>query len=170
MSGWDSYRAVYGAELRAAALEFTGHGWPVAEESPSTLLVMTGLVLDILEVPAAVGRGICGRLRAADVVVPVAATPTGSWWYPVSAGAELPDALRAAPGVVLHGAGDAIAVPPSQEPAGWVHWRVAPALCGYRVAAADLLFSAATLALRTDTDDRAGAQRPDVVGVGMRSR
>lgn len=170
MPGWDSYRTVYGAELRAAAREFTDHGWPVVEESPSTLLVVTGRTLDILEVPAAVGHGICARLRAADVLVPVAATTTGSWWYPVSAGAELPTALRGAAGVVLHGAGDAVAAPPSEVPDGWVHWRVSPALCGYRVPAADLIFSAAALALRADTSTHPGAQRPaGAVAVGVRS-
>lgn len=171
MSGWDSYRAVHGAELRAAAREFTDHGWSVVEQSPSTLLVVTGRALDVLEVPAAVGHGICAHLRSADVVVPVAATPSGSWWYPVSAGAELPDALRAEPGVVMHGAGDAVAAPPSRVPDGWVHWRVAPALCGYRVPAADLIFSAAALALRPDGDEHPGTQRPaGGVTVGMRSR
>jgi len=168
MSGWDSYRAVYGAELRAAAREFEDHGWLVAEEAPGTLLLLTGRALDVLEVPAAIGRGICRSLRDADVVAPVAATPTGSWWYPVTAGSELPAALIGVPGVVLHGAGDAVAAPPSQVPDGWVHWRVAPALCGYRLPPADLVFSAAALALRSDVDAQPGAQRPTAVAVGTR--
>jgi hypothetical protein len=96
MPGWNSYRAVYGAELRAAAREFTDHGWPVVEQSPSTLLLVTGRVVDVLEVPAARGREICAALRDAGLVVPVAATPTGSWWYPVIAGAELPPELAVA--------------------------------------------------------------------------
>lgn len=29
MSWWDSYRAVYRAELKASALELVDHGWPV---------------------------------------------------------------------------------------------------------------------------------------------
>jgi hypothetical protein len=171
MPGWDSYRAVYGAELRAAAREFLDHGWPVVEESVDTLMLITGSALDVLEVPAAIGRGICAQLRAADIVVPVAATPTGSWWYPVTPGAALPAVLRGAKGVVLH-AGDAIAAPPSQVPDGWVHWRVPPAACDYGVAAADLIFSAAAtaVALRADDDGHPGAQRPaGVVAVGMRS-
>ena len=86
MPGWDSYRAVYGAEVRAAAREFLDHGWPVVEKSADTLMLITGSALDVLEVPAAIGRGICAQLRAADIVVPVAATPTGSWWYPVTPG------------------------------------------------------------------------------------
>ncbi len=121
--------------------------------------------------PAAIGRGICAQLRAADIVVPVAATPTGSWWYPVTPGSALPAGLREAKDVVLH-AGDAIAAPPSQVPDGWVHWRVPPAACDFGVAAADLIFSAAAtaVALRVDDDRHPGAQRPaGVVAVGMRS-
>src|ERR1700754_4408711 len=118
MPVWDSYRAVYGAELRAAAREFTDHGWPVVEESAATLLLITGRALDVLEVPASIGRGVCSRLRDADVVVPVAAPPTGSWWYPITPGAVLPSALHDVDGLVLHGAGDAVAAPPSHVPDG----------------------------------------------------
>ena len=171
MPGWDSYRAVYGAEVRAAAREFLDHGWPVVEECADTLMLITGSALDVLEVPAVIGRGICAQLRAADIVVPVAATPTGSWWYPVTPGSALPAVLREAEDVVLH-AGDAIAAPPSQVPDGWVHWRVPPAACDFGVAAADLIFSAAAtaVALRVDDDGHPGAQRPaGVVAVGMRS-
>jgi len=171
MPGWDSYRAVYGAELRAAARELLDHGWPVVEQCADTLMLITGSALDVLEVPAAIGRGICAQLRAADIVVPVAATPTGSWWYPVTPGAALPAVLREARDVVLH-AGDAIAAPPSQVPDGWVHWRVPPAACDFGVASANLIFSAAAtaVALRVDDDGHPGAQRPaGVVAVGMRS-
>ena len=171
MPGWDSYRAVYGAEVRAAAREFLDHGWPVVEKSADTLMLITGSALDVLEVPAVIGRGICAQLRAADIVVPVAATPTGSWWYPVTPGSALPAGSREAEDVVLH-AGDAIAAPPSQVPDGWVHWRVPPAACDFGVAAADLIFSAAAtaVALRVDAEAHPGAQRPaGVVAVGMRS-
>lgn len=171
MSGWDSYRTVYGAELRAAARDIADHGWPVVEESADTLLLITGRALDVLEVPAAIGRGVCAALRDADVVVPVAATPTGSWWYPVTPGASLPHELRDVGGVVLHGPGDAVAAPPSQVPDGWVHWRVAPSACGYGLAPADLIFSAAAGAARLRADDaHPGAQRPaGAVVAGMRS-
>ena len=171
MPGWNSYRAVYGAELRAAAREFTDHGWPVVEQSPSTLLLVTGRVVDVLEVPAARGREICAALRDAGLVVPVAATPTGSWWYPVLAGAELPPELAVADGVVWHAAGDAVLAPPSEMPDGWVHWRVAPALSGYRAAPADLIFHAAVDAVHASggSPSHPGAQRPaGVTAVGMR--
>lgn len=174
MSGWDSYRAVYGAELRAAARELIAHGWPVVEESADTLLLLTGRTMDVLEVPAAIGRMVCARLRAADLVVPVAATPTGAWWYPVTPGAALPSALQLIEGVVLRGAGDAVAAPPSQTPDGWVHWRVSPAACGYGLGPADLVFSAVagTVAARSERVDRTppGDPRPaGVATVGTRS-
>jgi len=171
MSGWDSYRTVHGAELRATAREFAVHGWPAVEESATVLRLVTGTALDVLEVPAAVGRGICAHLRAADVVVPVAGTPMGAWWYPVAPGAVLPADLREAEGVVLHSAGATVLAPPSQVPDGWMHWRVAPALTGYRVPSADLIVLAATesVRLRADRDRHPGAQRPAAaVAGGMR--
>lgn len=171
MPGWDSYRAVYGAELRAAARELNDHGWAVVEESASTLRLVTGIVLDVLEVPAGVGRGVCAQLRAAGMVVPVAGTPTGAWWYPIAAGAVLPAELRAVDGVVLHNGGATVLAPPSQVPDGWVHWRVAPALTGYRVPASDLILSAVTASVRwrAEHDRHPGAQRPAAaVAVGAR--
>lgn len=168
MSGWDSYRAVYGAELRAAAREFRDHGWSVVVENPTTLKLVTGAAFDILEVPAAVGRLMCAQLRDAGAVVPIGATPTGTWWFPVSAGASLPPELRSADGIVLHTAGATVLAPPSEVPDGWVHWRVAPALCGYQVPAAEGLLYAAVDAMRqrSDRNVHPGAQRPagDVVG------
>ncbi len=132
MLRWDSYRTVYGAELRAAAREYSDHGWTVVGGGPAGLLLATGSSLDVLEMPAAVGRLVCARLRAAGVSVPVAATPTGRWWFPVTTGGTLPDSLREGADVVLHTGGAAVLAPPSETPDGWVHWRVAPALSGYR--------------------------------------
>jgi hypothetical protein len=172
MSGWDSYRGVYGAELRAAAHEFDDHGWPVVAASPTALLLVTGTVLDVLEVPAPVGRLVCAHLRDTGSVVPVAATPTGTWWYPIAPGAVLPAALRDAEDVVLHTGGTAVLAPPSEVLDGWVHWRVAPALTGYRVPDADLVLSAAADAVRwrTDLTPHPGAQRPaGALTVGTRS-
>ena len=107
MLRWDSYRTVYGAELRAAAREYSDHGWTVVGGGPAGLLLATGSSLDVLEMPAAVGRLVCAQLRAAGVSVPVAATPTGRWWYPVTTGGTLPDSLREGPDVVLHTGGAA---------------------------------------------------------------
>ena len=131
MLRWDSYRAVYGAELRAAAREYSDHGWPVVGACSAGLLLATGTALDVLEVPAAAGRLVCARLRSAALAVPVAATPTGRWWFPVTPGATLPASLRERTDVHLHTDGAAVLAPPSETADGYVHWRVAPALSGY---------------------------------------
>jgi hypothetical protein len=170
MPGWDSYRAVYGAELRAAAREFTDHGWPVVEASSTSLLLVTGTSFDVFEVPAAIGRLMCAQLRDAGSVVPVAATPTGSWWFPVAPGAALPADLDGVEGVVLHSGGAAVLAPPSQVPDGWVHWRVAPSLTGYRVPAAELILPTAAAIVRWRAGRHPGAQRPaGALTVGTRS-
>jgi hypothetical protein len=171
MPGWDSYRAVYGAELRAAAREFDDHGWPVVEASPTSLLLVTGAALDVVEMSAACGRQVCAQLRDTGSVVAVAATPTGSWWFPVTPGAVLPAELYEADDVALRTAGATVLAPPSQVPDGWVHWRVAPALTGYRVPDADLILHAAADAVRWHTDriTHPGAQRPaGALAVGLR--
>lgn len=169
MTWWDSYRAVHGAELRAAAREFTDHGWPVAAGPDGGLLLRTGEALDVLEVPAGLGRRMCARLRAAGVVVPVAATPADRWWFPVTTGAVLPAALGDS-GAMLHAAGSTVLAPPSEIADGWVHWRVSPARTGYRLPAVNLILDSAADGWRTEHDFRPGAQRPvALVVAGMRT-
>jgi hypothetical protein len=153
MLRWDSYRSVYGAELRAAAREYVDHGWPVVGAEPAGVLLATGTSLDVLEVPAAVGRLVCAQLRTADMAVPVAATPTGRWWFPVTTGGTLPAALADRGDVVLHTGGTVVLAPPSETPDGWVHWRVAPALSGYRPSPFALI-AAAVAAAEVHEGDR----------------
>jgi hypothetical protein len=145
MLRWDSYRAVYGAELRAAAHEYSDRGWPVVGGCDTGLLMATGTVLDVLEVPAPVGQRVCAHLRAAGHAYPVAATPTGTWWFPVTPGAVLPRALRSH--AVLRTDGDAVLAPPSETPDGHVHWRVAPVLSGYRPSPAGTVLEAVAAAV-----------------------
>jgi Bifunctional DNA primase/polymerase, N-terminal len=162
MLRWESYRAVYGAELRAAAREYSDHGWPVVGACSAGLLLATGTALDVIEVSAAVGRQVCAQLREAGLVVPVAATPTGRWWFPVTPGVELPASLRERADVVLHTDGAAVLAPPSETPDGWVHWRVAPALSGYRPSPSAPILRAVAAAVETYESDRlpAVAGRP----------
>jgi bifunctional DNA primase/polymerase-like protein len=154
MVRWESYPVVYGAELRAAAREYSDHGWPVAGGCSAGLLLATGTMLDVIEVSAAVGRRVCAQLRAAGLVVPVAATPTGRWWFPVTPGAVLPVSLRAGADVVLHTAGAVVLAPPSETPDGWVHWRVAPAHSGYLPSPADTILAALPAAVEVHHGDR----------------
>ena len=162
MLRWESYRAVYGAELRAAAREYSDHGWPVVGACTAGLLLATGTRLDVLEVSAAVGRRVCAQLREAGLAGPVAATPTGRWWFPVTAGVVLPASLHDRAGVVLHTDGAAVLAPPSETSDGWVHWRVAPALSGYRPSPSELIIEAVVAAVETTESDRlpAVAGRP----------
>ncbi|MGE3286249.1 MAG: hypothetical protein AB7J32_09110 [Pseudonocardia sp.] len=165
MQWWDSYRAVYGAELRAAAREFGDHGWP-ATVVPEGLLLVAGTTLEVLEMPAAIGREVCAGLRAAGLVVPVAATPADTWWFPVLAGT----ATDVPAGIVLRTGGDVVPAPPTEQPDGWVHWRVSPGLCGWALPSARVILTAAADALRVGLDVAPGAQRPAAgVAVVMRS-
>jgi hypothetical protein len=179
MSWWDSYRAVYRAELKASALELVDHGWPVLPgtywqsnrwagsqdggdtgplpvrevvgnggpaatrdsadvsrwwaDRPYSVLLATGTACDVIEVSALVGRRVCALLRQASLVVPVAATPTGRWWFAVQPGEALRPELATRPELVLYGRGACVPAPPSEGPQGIVHWRVAPSACGWRL-------------------------------------
>lgn len=162
MSWWDGYRAVYGAELRAAAREYADHGWPLVPGPGSEVLLATGDVLDVVEVPAAVGRRVCRTLRAAGEVVPVAATPEGTWWFPMSARHALPAELSLHSDVVLHTDGIGVVAPPTERPDGWVQWRVAPARVGYRIPDATVVIDAVSEAVRNrDAGTAAPAEADD---------
>ncbi|WP_051581550.1 bifunctional DNA primase/polymerase [Pseudonocardia acaciae] len=100
---------------------------------PYSVLLATGVTVDVIEVSALVGRRVCGQLREAEQVIPVAATPTGRWWFAVRAGEALRPELASRPDVVLHSRGSWVAAPPSEGPQGVVHWRVPPAACGWRL-------------------------------------
>jgi Bifunctional DNA primase/polymerase, N-terminal len=100
---------------------------------PYSVLLATGFTVDLIEVSALVGRRVCGTLREAEQVIPVAATATGRWWFAVRAGEALRPELASRPDVVLHGRGSWVAAPPSEGPQGVVHWRVPPSACGWRL-------------------------------------
>ena len=138
-------------------------------DRPYSVLIATGSVVDAIEVSALVGRRVCTLLRENDLVVPVAATPTGRWWFAVRAGEALRPELASRPDVVLHSRGSWVAAPPSAGPQGVVHWRVPPSACdwelpspcGLQVALLDVLGQRPVLA---PIDLGAGS-----VGTGIRS-
>ena len=138
-------------------------GGPVVGGGPAGLLLATGTSLDVLEMPAAVGRLVCAQLRAAGMAVPVAATPTGRWWFPVTTGGTLPAPLRERTDVVLHTGGAAVLAPPSETPDGWVHWRVAPALSGYRPSPVGPIVAAVLAAADVHEGDRLPVRSPRAV-------
>ena len=98
---------------------------------PYSILLPTGLTLDVVEVPATVGRRAAAVLRELGVPVPMAATPTGEWLFPVRPGEPLRPDLAGRAGIVLHGRGSWFVAPPSTFPQGSVHWRVSPSACSW---------------------------------------
>jgi hypothetical protein len=102
-------------------------------ELPYSVLVATGSVVDVIEVSALAGRRVCAALRERGVVVPVATSPIGRWWFAVGAGEALRPELAARLDVTLHGRGSVVAAPPTLGPQGSMTWRVPPAACGWRL-------------------------------------
>jgi hypothetical protein len=169
-AGLESVPAVpQGVAAASTDLAQVGRWW---SEAPYSVLLATGDVLDVIEVPARMGRRMAGTLRSIGVVVPLAATPTGRWWFPVSPGGpDLPESLVDAD-AIRHGAGSWVIAPPSECADGLVHWRVQPASCGWRLPPSELVQSAAVEAVRwrvVEGDDRPVAQRPAGVTSGVRS-
>jgi hypothetical protein len=100
---------------------------------PYSLLLATGFMLDVLDVPADLGRRTATELRAIGLVAPIAATPTGRWLFPVVSGDPLCAELNDHSEVVLHGRGSWVPLPPSPFVHGVVHWRVKPDVAGWDV-------------------------------------
>jgi hypothetical protein len=89
---------------------------------PRAVLLATGRVFDVLEVPAFLGAGAeRGPARG-----PVAVTGTGRWMFLVAPSAVLRPELADRPDVVLHGVGSWIPAPPTLTSEGQVHWLVDP--------------------------------------------
>jgi bifunctional DNA primase/polymerase-like protein len=181
MDWTDAWRDAFRTELRAEAITFADHGWPVVPGSyprgdhwvsmpspfrtsarqrgcvpvypdwaqlagcgpervaelwsghPFSVLLATGMGLDALDLPAELGRATAIGLRVVDVVVPIAATPTGRWLFPVLGGGVLHHELADHPDVVLHARGSWVPLPPSPYLPGVVHWRVKPGMCGWKL-------------------------------------
>jgi hypothetical protein len=100
---------------------------------PFSLLLATGLVYDVLDLSAALGRLTAAELRNVGLPAPIAATPTGRWLFPVIAGEPLCADLADHPEVALHGLGSWVPLPPSPYVHGVVHWRVKPDVSGWHV-------------------------------------
>lgn len=176
MDWTDTWRDAFRTELRAEAIGFACHGWPVvpgtypsgaqwvgraaakqagpvpvhsdfAETAgggpeyvarlwsghPFSVLLATGLGVDALELPADIGRGTAIGLRVAGLPVPIAATPSGRWIFPVTGGGHLHRDLADHPEVMLHAEGSWVPLPPSPCLPGVVHWRVKPGVCGWQL-------------------------------------
>ena len=100
---------------------------------PFSLLLATGLVYDVIDMSAALGRRTAAELRNVGLPAPIAATPDGRWLFPVVAGEPLCADLAGHPEVELQGLGSWIPLPPSPFVHGVVHWRVKPDVSGWHV-------------------------------------
>jgi hypothetical protein len=87
---------------------------------PYSVLLATGRLFDVLEVPASLGS------RAGAEAGPVAVTAAGRWMFLVRPGAPLRDELDHRLDVVRHGHGSWIPAPPSRMFEGPVRWAVPP--------------------------------------------
>lgn len=168
-AGLDSVPAIaQGVAAASCDPEQVGRWW---SEAPYSVLLATGTVLDVLEVPAWMGRRMACTLRSVGVVAPLAATPTGRWWFPVGPGGQLPESVARAD-ATLHGRGSWVIAPPSECADGLVHWRVNPSSCGWQLPEPELVQSAAVEAVKWHVaggETRPVAQRPAEVASGARS-
>src|SRR5581483_1317479 len=111
-AGWDSVPAVSGGVSSATCDSSQVSLW--WSRSPFSVLLATGSALDVVEMPAYLGRRVASTLRRVGVVAPLAATPAGRWWLPVTPGSPLNPELAAQTEVVLHGSGSWVIAPPSE--------------------------------------------------------
>ena len=114
---------------------------------PFSVLLATGMGIDALEVPAGLGRATAIGLRVAGIPVPIAATPTGRWLFPVMGAGGLHCELAEHPEVVLHAQGGWVPLPPSPWLPGVVHWRIKPEMCGWKLPRLDEVTDAVLAAL-----------------------
>jgi hypothetical protein len=140
---------------RRSAMRYAAHRWTVLpgpggprtgrwwRRRPGPLLLVTGGLFDVIEVPAAAGLRALGatRLRA-DVLGPdkpngrgpVAVAPTGRWMFFVRPGLPLRPELARRLDVVRHSAGSQVPAVPSRLPEGAVRWAVSPGKVHWRPA------------------------------------
>lgn len=195
MDWTDTWRDAFRTELRAEAIGFARHGWPVVPGSyprgshwvgrssslradmryhgaipvhadwaqlagcgpervaelwsrhPFSVLLATGMGIDTLDLPAELGRATAIGLRVTGSPVPIAATPTGRWLFPVIGAGALHFELAEHPDVLLHSRGGWVPLPPSPCLPGVVHWRTKPEMCGWQLPRLDEVTDAVRAAL-----------------------
>ncbi|AOS61137.1 bifunctional DNA primase/polymerase [Actinoalloteichus hymeniacidonis] len=104
---------------------------------PYSLLLATGLGIDVIEVDAELGRAVAGALRRTGRLVPTLATPDGRWLFLVESGAPMHSELAEREGILLHAADSWVPLAPSPLTHGVVHWRVKPETCDWNLLPSD---------------------------------
>jgi hypothetical protein len=146
---WDGARYRCPAEpCRIAGHHSAGHGAPAANCSrdaaeitgwwavyPHTLILPTGLGVDVLDVAGALGLAAWQQLSYGGLRVPAARLPTGRLLLFVAAGhdatADLPAEFPAGAGLVYHRRGSYVIAPPSRLQHGQISWIRAPWVDGW---------------------------------------
>jgi hypothetical protein len=101
-----------------------------------SVLLPTGIVFDVLEVPATAGAAALGATPAParfGQYGPVAATPDGRWMFLVQPGERLVPPLARWRDLVHHAVGSWIPAPPTRLAEGRVRWVIAPGEVGWRL-------------------------------------
>lgn len=131
-------------------------GW--WNERAYSLLVATGTVVDAVEVDDTLGRRAARLLRAAGQPAPIVALPSGRWLFLTTTSDRLPALLAADENVQWHGEGSWIPLPPTPFEHGVVHWRVKPAVWGWRLPTAPMVHDVLVRALSGELSDTIAAQ------------
>lgn len=97
--------------------------------APFSVLLATGHMFDVIEVPARLGH----PAVASAALGPVAVSPTGRWMFFVQPGESLRPELGAHLDIVKHGNGSWIPAPPTRTPTGRIRWEVHPATFQWRL-------------------------------------
>jgi hypothetical protein len=96
-------------------------------ERPHAVLLPTGRLFDVIEVPSLLGTKVDGMTG------PVAVLPTARWMFLVQSGTPLRPELEHRFDIVRHGIGSWVPAPPTVLPEGQVRWHVSPHMVGWHL-------------------------------------
>jgi hypothetical protein len=98
-------------------------------EGPFSVLLATGHMFDVIEVPAHLGAA----AARSTTLGPVAVSPAGRWMFLVEPGDSLRPELAARLDIVQHGPGSWVPAPPTRTPSGHIRWEIHPHVTGWEM-------------------------------------
>ncbi|OLT48399.1 DNA primase [Saccharomonospora sp. CUA-673] len=143
-----------GAHPRQIAAWFTG--------KQCSLLVATGTMVDAIEVGDELGRRAASLLRGTGHPAPIVAMPNGRWLFLTTSAGTVHRALADHADVTWHGEGSYVPLPPTPYGQGVVHWRVKPAIWGWRLPSASSVHEVLVRALLGEHADTPAAAVADL--------